>query len=287
VALVPHRPERARLTHSVLHSTASRTSAVAMDDTCGGQRIARHQPQELLPSDVRPRCFSKAILYQGAPLPSTGSVASHVPRRHRYYQSTTTSCADYEVAYFLRVSAPTDPLPVRSHAAERTAGPGPVQARYRWLFFGWSNTGAPRFLENPSRIWRRTDRKPLGCTAVASVEHRRARVSPLPRSRIPASSSVLTLSAGRCDPHFADNEDTGFTDLSRLNHAASVPAAYASGRTLPHAHARLASGRWLAFTGWESNSLDSFERFPSTTSDFLLPQAYPGATAKVLQDFAR
>jgi hypothetical protein len=106
---------------------------------------------------------------------------------------------------------------------------------------------------------------------------------PLPRSRIPASSSVLTLSARRCGPHFADNEDTGFTDLSRLNHAASVPAAYASSRALPHAHARLASGRWLAFTGWESNPLDSLERFPSTTSDFLLPQAYPGATANLPQ----
>src|SRR5271156_578939 len=33
-------------------STASRTSAVAMDDACGWQRIARHQPQELLPSNV-------------------------------------------------------------------------------------------------------------------------------------------------------------------------------------------------------------------------------------------
>jgi hypothetical protein len=109
---------------------------------------------------------------------------------------------------------------------------------------------------------------------------------PLPRSRIPASSSALTLSARRCGPHFADNEDTGITDLSRLNHAASVPAAYASRRALPHAHARLASGRWLAFTGWESNPLDSIERFPFSTSDFLLPQAYPGATAKVPQNFA-
>src|SRR5579863_518887 len=51
-ALAPHRPERARFAHSVLHGTASRTSAVAMDDTCDGQRIARHQPQELLPSNV-------------------------------------------------------------------------------------------------------------------------------------------------------------------------------------------------------------------------------------------
>ncbi len=37
--------------------------------------------------------------------------------------------------------------------------------------------------------------------------------------------------------------------ISELNHAASVSAAYASSRALPHAHARLASGWWLAFAG--------------------------------------
>jgi len=63
-----------------------------------------------------------------------------------------------------------------------------------------------------------------------------------------------------------------------LNHAASVPAAYASSRALPHAHARLASGRWLASAGRGSNPLDSDEGFLSATSDLLLSQAYPGAT---------
>src|SRR6185437_4111376 len=53
----------------------------------------------------------------------------------------------------IRLSAPTDSLPVRSHAAESTAGPGPAQARYHWLSLGWSHTGAPRFLENPSRTF--------------------------------------------------------------------------------------------------------------------------------------
>jgi len=84
-------------------------------------------------------------------------------------------------------------------------------------------------------------------------------------------------------PHFADGEDTSTTDFSRLNHAASVPAAYASSDALPHPHARLASGRWLTFAGWELNPLDSIEKFLSSTSDFLLSQAYPGATAKVPQ----
>jgi hypothetical protein len=106
---------------------------------------------------------------------------------------------------------------------------------------------------------------------------------PLPRSRIPASSSALAFSARRCSPHFADNEDTSTTDISRLNHAASVPAAYASSGALPHPHARLASGRWLTFAGWDSNPLDSIEKFSSSTSDFLLSQIYPGATAKLPQ----
>lgn len=61
------------------------------------------------------------------------------------------------------------------------------------------------------------------------------------------------------------------------------PAAYASSDALPHPHARLASGRWLTFAGWELNPLDSIEKFRSSTSDFLLSQIYPGATAKVPQ----
>ena len=44
---------------------------------------------------------------------------------------------------------------------------------------------------------------------------------------------------------------------------------------------QLASGRWLAFAGRESNPLDSIEKFPPSTSDFLLSQAYPDATNRV------
>jgi hypothetical protein len=51
--------------------------------------------------------------------------------------------------------------------------------------------------------------------------------------------------------------------ISRLNHTASVSAAYASSSTLPYSHARLASGCWLSFTGREFNPLDSDERFLS------------------------
>jgi hypothetical protein len=80
-----------------------------------------------------------------------------------------------------------------------------------------------------------------------------------------------------------DAEDTSKMVMSRLNHAASISAAYASSDALPHPHARLASDRWLAFTGWESNPLDSIEKFLSVTSNFLLSQVYPGATMKSLK----
>src|ERR1700735_299455 len=72
--------------------------------------------------------------------------------------------------------------------------------------------------------------------------------------------------------------------MSGFNYAASISAAYASSDALPHPHARLASGRWLAFTGWESNPLDSIEKFLPVTSDFLLSQAYPGASLASSRD---
>jgi len=116
------------------------------------------------------------------------------------------------------------------------------------------------------------------------------RISQVPRESVPYLCPALgsrpvrrpsPCRRRRCAPHLAYSEDTGTTDISRLNHAASVPAAYASSGALPHPHARLASGWWLAFAGRESNPLDSIEKFPSSTSDFLLSQAYPGANAKV------
>jgi hypothetical protein len=113
---------------------------------------------------------------------------------------------------------------------ERSAGPGPAQARYRWLFSAGHTQELP------------------GSWKIHPV--------PLPRSRIPASSSDLTLSVQQCRPHFADSEGTGFTDLSRLNHAASVPAAYASSGALPHPHAGEASGWWLALAGRDSVGID-------------------------------
>jgi len=50
-------------------------------------------------------------------------------------------------------ASPPQPILSKFAPARRRTplGPGPVQARYRWLFIGWSTTGAPRFLGNPSR----------------------------------------------------------------------------------------------------------------------------------------
>ncbi len=57
---------------------------------------------------------------------------------------------------------------------------------------------------------------------------------------------------------------TPTNEISRLNHTASIHAVYASSRTLPCAHARLASGCWLSFAGRDSNPLISYKWFPSS-----------------------
>ena len=179
---------------------------------------------------------------------------SRVPRRHQYYQGTKTSCAEFRVAYVF--ASPMQLPSPRSlpHGGDFRTGQVPLEPRHHRL----------------SEVARTQD-LPGSC---------RVHPLPLPRSRIPASSSGLALSAQPCSPRFNNSEDTSDEVISGLNHAASVSAAYASSRALPHAHARLASGGWLVFTGRESNPLDSTEKFPSSTSDFLLSQACPGAMLK-------
>jgi hypothetical protein len=189
---------------------------------------------------MRPPCFSKAILYYGAPLPSIWVRASRVPQPHRYLQSAKTSCADYGVAYVVRFPAPTDPLRVRSRA-----------------------------VENSAQAWSRSSPVPLAYLRLVNC-----RISQVPGESIPHLCPALgsrpvrrpsPCRRRRCSPHLAYNEDTSTADISRLNHTASVPAAYASSDALPHPHAKLASGWWLAIAGRESNPLDSIEKFPSST----------------------
>src|SRR5256886_12749389 len=52
--------------------------------------------------------------------------------------------------------------------------------------------------------------------------------------------------------------DTATTEIYTLSLHDALPIC-----ALPHPHARLASGRWLALAGRESNPLDSIEKFPS------------------------
>src|ERR1017187_8739549 len=119
---------------------------------------------------------------------------SRVPQRLKYYQSTTTSCTEYGVTYIF--ASPLQPIlssfaPVRRRSPHR---PGPVQARYRWLL----SAGQTQDLPGSWRI------HPIS----------------LPRSQIPAGSSVLTLSARQCCPQLTHGEGTSKKGMSRFNHAA-------------------------------------------------------------------
>jgi len=105
---------------------------------------------------------------------------------------------------------------------------------------------------------------------------------PLPCSRTPAGLAGLTLSAiPSAVPIGWTMKTPAIRVISRLSHTASVPAAYASSDALPHPHARLAYGRWLAFAVGESNPLDSTEWFPSPLQTSSIPRlilALPSAT---------
>jgi len=79
-----------------------------------------------------PPCFSRTILYNGTPLPSTGSARTAFPgvistiRALRLPVPNTGSLIG-------SLPRPSARLLVRSLTAETSAGPGPVQARYHRL----------------------------------------------------------------------------------------------------------------------------------------------------------
>jgi hypothetical protein len=195
---------------------------------------------------MRPPCFSKAILYYDAPLPSPGSARAAFPSIPGTIRALRLPVPNTEsLMLFASPLQPISPSSLPS-GGELRSGLVPFKpgtAGYRRLVIH-------RISQVPG------ESIPYLCPAPGSRPVRR----PSPSRR------------RRCGPHFAYSEDTGTTDFSRLNHAASVPAAYASSGALPHPHARLASGRWPAFAGRESNPLDSIEKFLSSTSDFLLSQ---------------
>jgi hypothetical protein len=157
---------------------------------------------------MRPRCFSKAILYHGAPLPSTGSVRATFPGVSSTIRALRLPVLTTELLISSRLRPNRSSLLFAPMRRREPLGPVPLEPGTT----GYSSVGQTQEIPGSWRI------HPV----------------PLPRSRIPASSSGLTLSPKRCSPHLADSEDTDFTDMSRLNHAASVPAAYASSSVLPH-----------------------------------------------------
>ena len=200
-----------------------------------------------------PPCFSKAILYLRCSASLIWVRVSRVPQHHRYYQSTTTSCDEYGVAYVVRFSAPTDPLQsLLPCGGELRSGLAPFKPGTA----GYHRLVTHRSSQVPG------ESIPYLCPALRSRPAHRP--SPLP--------------VRRCCPQARHAEDASTRRMSGFNYAASISAAYASSDALPHPHARLASGRWLAFTGWESNPLDSIEKFLPVTSDLLLSQVYPGAS---------
>lgn len=140
-ALAPHRPGRARFGHPVLRSTGSLTNRHSDGLTTPSvTRLARNpccSPAWLSAPDSLthfwdsrpPPCFSRTTLYNGAPLPSTGSARAAFPgvistiRALRLPVPNTGSL-------IVLLSRPSACPQVRSLAAETSAGPGPVQARY-------------------------------------------------------------------------------------------------------------------------------------------------------------
>jgi hypothetical protein len=138
-------------------------------------------------------------------------------------------------------------LSVRSRSAETSNRAWPRYQPRRHRLFGYgSNAGAPRFLESPSHT-----------SATLYDSGRSGRPHPIGRhNAVPAIPTTKT-------PAIL---------ISELNTVASASAVYASSGALPHPHARLASGWWLAIAGRESNPLDFKERFLSTTSDSPFPR---------------
>jgi hypothetical protein len=133
---------------------------------------------------------------------------SGVPRRHQYYQSTKTSDTYHEAAYLF--ATPLQP-PVSQFAPTQRRlprRPGPVLSHGAIGYLTLVGIGSPRFLENPS--------------------HTSAPLSDPGRSHDPHPCgswvSVPALTTTRAPALI----------ISRLNHAASVSAAYASHSMSPH-----------------------------------------------------
>ena len=164
-----------------------------------------------------------------APPPSTGSLGS-VPPLHRYYQALRLPIAPPAWLRCLRSAVPRSTPVVRSHAGRRLhiASLDPCSPVARPALFPRRPWGLPGSGQSPVRA----------CRAL------RPRTSPM-RQAIQRSGAAS-----------ARLEHAGLLNavLSRLHHTALTLAVYASQGGLPHRHARLASGWWLAFAGRDSST---------------------------------
>ena len=188
-----------------------------------------------------PPCFSKATLLLRCSASLDRVRLSSVPQRHQYYQSTKTSCAEYSSHLFIRFCRSNYPSP-RSLPCGGDVRSGPVPFKPGTI--GYFEVGRTQDLPGSWRI------HPI----------------PLPRSRTSAGSSALTFTVSRhAVPTIETMRTPALRYISRLNHAASVSAAYASEHALPYPMQGSLPVGWLAFAGRESNPLDSIEKFPLLT----------------------
>lgn len=207
---------------------------------------------------MNPPCFPSAGLFSWR-LPSLGRVpASRVPRLHRYYEGAKTS--DDSRAKLMASPSPSALCPCFAPPTRGLFG-GLARSFAVVLSGGLRGTiGSHRFPGDPSR----------GSALLSDP-------GPVLAPRVRTVRSMLSLPPTRQRPEQSydfEAQSHGFTTRC-LRFA----------RPVARSHARLASGRSLAFSGGESNPLDRGERFqvalhlPSSFPEFALSQAGPTPAA--------
>lgn len=209
---------------------------------------------------MRPPCFPATVL----PLwcsPSLGRVpGSQVPRRQRYYESTTTSHARYPLAYGF-ACGPRALLAVSSSLSRSTERRAHSMAWgfLRRLPLPAYHTAVHGISQVPGRS--------VCPSAVLQDPGRARRASP--NGTIGAAPVSNRTKASAC------------TMMSRFNRTASVPAVYASREMSPFP--RKTGFRLVASLYREGlNPLDRYERFQMITSSFSFPRlglSLAGSTA--------
>lgn len=157
--------------------------------------------------------------------------------------------------------------------------------RPHFVAFAWPYR-AGLALRSPARTshlpgsWRLITRSPSG---ILRGDDWVSQVPGGPPVRTPCSPTPAGRDAPRQNgrlarPSLSNNTPAPATNcISGLYHTAYALAVYASQRGSPLRHARLASGWWLASTGWGSIPTGTLGRFLTCLHAIPLPQALPGA----------